>query len=336
MGVFSSIAASLFIAATMQGAADVNDIPAEPVRRRAPDFPAACTPAEGEAIEPQTVVVLFDVTKDGSPENVRVVETTDSCFDETAVAAVRGWKYKPRLVDGFVRPQEDLEASFTFVFKEPTQAEDFDARPLLRVPPRYPDQCQWRADGSESVFVEFDISVEGVPENIRTIESTNPCFNGAAKNAVKKWRYHPKTIAGKPAVRKGVVTQITFQLSEGAREPQWKYRRALKARLNRVRRSIRRGEDPQESLLKLKEIEDEFGDDFSKYEMMQFYYLRGVVRIAAGDYPGALDDMRVVQGTGMAGEDSERVEKTIAQLEAAIAAEGSGAGEEDAGAEQPQ
>jgi TonB family protein len=336
MGVFSSIAALLFIATTMQGAADVNDIPAEPVRRRAPDFPAACTPAEGEAIEPQTVVVLFDVTKDGSPENVRVVETTDSCFDETAVAAVRGWKYKPRLVDGFVRPQEDLEASFTFVFKEPTQAEDFDARPLLRVPPRYPDQCEGRVSASEYVVVEFDVSVEGIPENIRIIESTNSCFNRTAKNAVKKWRYHPKTIAGKPVARKDVVTQISFEMASSSRPPELNYRRALKKRLDRVRRSIRRGEDPQESLLKLKEIEDEFGDDFSKFEMMQFYYLRGVVRIAAGDYPGALDDMRVVQRTGLAGDASERVEKTIAQLEAAIAAEGSGAGEEDAGAEPSQ
>jgi TonB family protein len=321
MGVFSSIAASLFIATTMQGAADVNDIPAEPVRQRAPDYPAACIPAEGEAIEPQTVIVLFDVTKDGITENVRVMETSDSCFNETAIAAIRNRDYEPRRVNGSARPQEDLEVSFTFVFQERTKAEDFDARPLVRVPPKYPDRCQGRADAFEYVVVQFDISTEGIPENIRAIESSNICFNGDAKKSIEGWRYHPKTIGGKPVIRKGVVTTIKFRLSSEYRPPEHKYRNTLKRRLSSVRRSIRRGEDPQESLLELKEIEEEFGDDFSEVEIAQFYYLRAVVRIAAGDYAGALDDMRVVQSSGMAGDAAKTVDETIARLEAALAAE---------------
>ncbi len=336
MGVFSSILASLLVVTTAQGAAEVNETPAEPISRTAPDYPAACHPAEGEVVEPQTVVVLFDVTKDGITENVRVMEASDSCFNETAIAAIRNRDYEPRRVNGAARPQEDLEVSFTFIFQEGTKAEDFDARPLVRVPPKYPDRCQGYASEFEYVVVQFDISTEGIPENIRAIESSRKCFIKAAKKSIEGWRYHPKTIGGKPVIRKSVVTTIEFRLSSEYRPPEHKYRNTLKRRLSSVRRSIRRGEDPQESLLELKEIEEEFGDDFSEVEIAQFYYLRAVVRIAAGDYAGALDDMHVVQSSGMAGDAAKTVDETIARLEAALAAEESTVEQTGDEAEPPQ
>ena len=48
MGVFSSILASLYVAAAMQGAAKVNETPAVPFVRIPPPYPVACQPAEGE------------------------------------------------------------------------------------------------------------------------------------------------------------------------------------------------------------------------------------------------------------------------------------------------
>ena len=46
------------------------------------------------------VIVEFTVTRIGSVKDVVVLESTDSIFEESAVAAAYKYKYKPRVVDG--------------------------------------------------------------------------------------------------------------------------------------------------------------------------------------------------------------------------------------------
>lgn len=324
MRFFLSMIALVLAVAAAQAAEDVEDSPAEPLRRTPPDYPASCAPAPGEPAEPQSVTVMFGVTKDGLTENVRARESTDPCFEEAAVAAVRGWSYKPRRVNGAARPQEDLETTITFVLHEATEVEDFDAAPVLRVPPQYPDWCARRADEIESVFIEFDVTKDGTTENIRAVDSTNACFNQAAVSAVEKWRYRPKTVSGTPVERKGVQTQITFELNYGTPSPELRVRSAVRSRLLRVKKSLRRHEDPQKILAELAEIETQYGDSFSRAELAAFHRFRAAARIETGDYAGALDDLRVVRRIGMAGESTEAIDKTIAQLEAALAAPVSG------------
>ncbi len=324
MGIISTIASLGLIAAIASAAAPVpNETPAAPSHRIVPDYPASCRPATGEALEPQRVTVNFTVTRDGKTEKVRVVETTDDCFNETAVAAVRTWTYEPRRVGGVRRAQEDVEVTITFVFEEPTQTEDYDARPIFRVPPKYPRRCLRGADDNEHVLVEFDVTVDGSTENISTVDSSNNCFDRAAEEAVEDWRYKPRTVSGKPVVRKGVQTQITFQLSDRS---EIKFRRAVRNRLAKVQRIVQKEGRAGEALQMLDEIEAEYGDTFSSAELASFHRLRAVARIETGDYKGALDDLRIVQRAGMTGEAGEPIAKVIEQLEAVIAAqEGAGA-----------
>jgi len=332
---FLSMVALVLASAAAQAAEIAEESPAEPLRRTPPDYPAACTPPPGEPAEPQSVTVMFNVTKDGLTENVRARESTDPCFEEAAVAAVRTWAYKPRRVDGAARLQEDLETTITFILREPTEIQDFDAQPILRVPPQYPDRCQRKAKTRESVFVEFDVTKDGATENIRTVESTNSCFNEAAVSAVAKWRYRPKALSGVPVERKGVQTQISFELAEGTSSPELRFRNTVRSRLRHVQILLRRKGDPQEALAELAEIEAQYGDSFSQAELASFYQLRAAARIEAGDYAGALDDLRVVRRLGMAGEASEAVERTIMQLEAALAAPVSGGEPTPEADEQP-
>ena len=89
---------------------------------------------------------------------------------------------------------------------------DRDAQPLVRIPPQYPQRCMARAETSESVLVEFDVTPEGTVVNPRVLESTNSCLNSAAMRAVERWRYNPKIVDNVAEPRVGVRTTIEFQL----------------------------------------------------------------------------------------------------------------------------
>jgi TonB family protein len=68
----------------------------QPIVRHAPDYPpdALERGLEGH------VQVKFDVTAAGVVENVSVVESSDSQFEDSAVRAVSGWRYLPRIAAG--------------------------------------------------------------------------------------------------------------------------------------------------------------------------------------------------------------------------------------------
>ena len=89
-----------------------------------------------------------------------------------------------------------------------------DAQPLVRIPPQYPERCQTRAGSKETVFLQFDVTPDGTTTNIQVIDSTNSCFNSAASRSVERWKYQPKIVDNEPQWRRGVQTQITFELTE--------------------------------------------------------------------------------------------------------------------------
>lgn len=256
-------------------------------------------------------------------------ESTNPCFDEAAVAAVRSWRFEPARRGGNNVEQEDLETTFTFVINEEAKTVDFDARPITRYPPQYPQWCMDRARNKETVYVEFDVTEEGDTTNVTVVDSTNTCLNSSAVSAVKKWKYRPKTEGGKSVVRRGVQTEITYQLASGFDPPP--NRLVVGRRMNSIAARIRRGDDPQKILDELAEIEQKYGDDFSRTELKAFHQLRGSARLSAKDYRGALDDFRVVQRMGIAGETGEAITTTIEQLEAYIAAEDAAATAENGG-----
>jgi len=91
---------------------------------------------------------------------------------------------------------------------------DRDAQPLVRIPPQYPQRCMSRAAARESVVVEFDVTPEGTVVNTRVLESTNSCFNRAARRAVERWRYNPKIVDNVAQPRFGVRHLIEFALED--------------------------------------------------------------------------------------------------------------------------
>lgn len=68
----------------------------QPIVRKAPEYPPNALKQRLEG----HVQLKFDVTAAGTVENVTVVESSDALFEDSAVHAVSGWRYLPRIVAG--------------------------------------------------------------------------------------------------------------------------------------------------------------------------------------------------------------------------------------------
>ncbi|WDI32162.1 energy transducer TonB [Hyphococcus flavus] len=74
-----------------------------PIVRIPPKAPQDCWEKNDDYPEPGQDLfsaVIFDVTPDGTVDNIRVTETNDSCFADAVIEAVSKWRYQPRVVDG--------------------------------------------------------------------------------------------------------------------------------------------------------------------------------------------------------------------------------------------
>jgi TonB family protein len=319
--------------ALMSAPGDESDQLAAPKFRSAPIYPTACTPPPDAPIRKESVIIVYRVLKDGRTADIRVRESTNSCFNDAAVAAARTWSFEPARAGGKKVEQEDFETTVSFVFSEespaPAALVDFDARPIARTPPRYPERCMYSANAREVITLEFNVTAKGTTEDIRVVDSTNKCLNDAATLSVRRWKYAPKTIDGAPTMRPGVQTLITFELAgDGVGIMADRLRPPVLRALTKVSRDLEKDVEPQQILAGLSAVEKEYGGNFTRSELALFHQLRGAAKIKSQDYRGALDDLRIAYANGATGSDADGLRRLIEQLEAAVAAM-------DAGTPQP-
>jgi protein TonB len=93
-----------------------------------------------------------------------------------------------------------------------TGGADRDAVPLVRIEPDYPMQARQR--GQEGwVVLEFTISTAGTVKDVAVVASEpGTVFDRAAISAVRKWKYNPKIVGGKPVERPGVKIRLDFEM----------------------------------------------------------------------------------------------------------------------------
>jgi protein TonB len=84
--------------------------------------------------------------------------------------------------------------------------------PLVRIDPMYPMRALSR--GIEGwVLVEFTITSAGTVENPVVVDADPPSvFNREATKAIRRWKYKPKIVNGRPVAQPGVRTLITFEI----------------------------------------------------------------------------------------------------------------------------
>lgn len=95
-------------------------------------------------------------------------------------------------------------------------ARDGEATPIVRIEPKYPIQAA--RDGKEGwVRLSFSINKIGGVEDVKVTEAQpKRVFDKEAKRALKKWKYKPKVVDGKPQRQVGLTVQLDFKMNGGS------------------------------------------------------------------------------------------------------------------------
>ena len=82
----------------------------------------------------------------------------------------------------------------------PAQSLPVTVEPLLveAVDPVYPRRCETDAAATETVEIAFNVTAAGLVSGERVASTTNPCFNEAALNTARLWRFSPQTVNAQP------------------------------------------------------------------------------------------------------------------------------------------
>jgi len=90
-----------------------------------------------------------------------------------------------------------------------------DAELVKEVAPDYPDNAREnRVEGR--IIIEYTISEEGHPVDVRIVESTPPgVFDAVAINAIHQWRYIPARRAGRATEIEEAEAVFEFRMTDG-------------------------------------------------------------------------------------------------------------------------
>ena len=88
-----------------------------------------------------------------------------------------------------------------------------DVAPIVRIPPRMP-QSFLNRDNSGHCAVKFDVDTSGKVVNATTEYCTHADLKEASLTSIQPWKYSPKTVDGKPVLRQGLQTRISFNLQD--------------------------------------------------------------------------------------------------------------------------
>ncbi|MBY0421001.1 MAG: TonB family protein [Parvularculaceae bacterium] len=86
-------------------------VEARPLERIDPVYPQRCEPSANPR---ETVEVAFNVSGRGVVSGARVASSSNACFNDAALNAIRRWTFEPRQVESKARPAYDLRYTFRF------------------------------------------------------------------------------------------------------------------------------------------------------------------------------------------------------------------------------
>ena len=117
-------------------------------------------------------------------------------------------KANTQIMNGLVQADEIVAIAPT---PPPSVARQSDLIPLVRIEPRYPSRAARR--GIEGwVKLAFTITEDGTVEDVKIVEAEpSRIFDRAASLAVRKWRFRPRIVDGKPVARSAMQV-LRFQL----------------------------------------------------------------------------------------------------------------------------
>lgn len=169
--------------------------------------------------EPKPADQDFSAPEAQPPEPVdeEASEAVDEvAFDEPSMPAFSGFDLgggTGDLVIGMGPGADDLKGVAAEAAREVFEASEIDERPQVvnQLPPLYPDALR-RLGVEGRVVVAFVVDERGHVLNPSIESSTDPRFDSACVDAVRKWRFKPGVKGGRP-VRTQVRVPFPFRLS---------------------------------------------------------------------------------------------------------------------------
>jgi TonB family protein len=182
---------------------------AAPIDRPPPDYPDAAGTAEGY------VKLHFTIAKDGHVIDASVLESNPpGLFDTAAVAGLKQWSYRPRLIDG--RPADQPDNVIMVRFKPPADTGPVWLNPE---PPMYPREA-FAAKIEGRVKVGFDITDTGITTNVHVLDTTAPgVFDAVAIESVDQRIYQTAIVDGHNQGVTGQTAMLVYKLAEARVRP---------------------------------------------------------------------------------------------------------------------
>ena len=159
---------------------------------------------------------------------VDIMELPDETKPEVFVRKVFQPPEPPPVMEVSRAISEPNDATTEFSYTAPTiainntimdgarlnQQPDSDARPIVRVNPKYPIGAL--RDGIQGwVRLAFDISEIGEVINVKVIDSQpKRVFDKAARQALRKWKYRAKSVDGTQIQQQNFTVQLDFNMEQ--------------------------------------------------------------------------------------------------------------------------
>jgi TonB family protein len=172
-------------------------------------------PAEARRARIAGMVILeMVINEEGEVENARVLKPLPFGLDQTALDAVRQWKFEPGMIEG-----KPVKVLFNITINFRPSEESADAQRLTVAPmkiagpePIYPAEAR-AARTAGIVVLEVSINEEGAVTEVTVGKSLTSALDAAAVAAVRQWVFSPGQRDGKAVASKQAVT-IPFALDE--------------------------------------------------------------------------------------------------------------------------
>ncbi len=296
---------------------DIPSDPAIPLSAPLPSLPEACAGQPTVSGDGLRFITLFgSIDWEGRATQAQVQEPSDSCLKEAAIETVRQWRFEavdPKTEDYW---RLGFETTLIYPANDAPRFEMSANDAIKRYPPRYPERCFSKARSVEVVSVTFDVTEDGVTENIESVFSTFPCLTSAAETSIEKWSYARRLINGRSYPRKQVHTEVSFQLADNLTETN---RRNIANAFVSVGIALDRKLDARIALEKIAAIEKRFESRLTESERAALLRYRGAAKIDALEYSSALEDLRAALELEKNKTTAKGIENVISQLETALA-----------------
>ncbi|GJL95418.1 MAG: hypothetical protein DHS20C05_18230 [Hyphococcus sp.] len=299
--------------------------PRRPISIGQPTFPRKC--AKGRTGSFEAYVVLdFDIVEDGRVKNISVVEATEDCFIEAAIAQVSNWKFKPPLINGepgiVFNEQQRVKYVHSGVDANNTMYSPITPGNSSLVfksqkPPSFPEECIKGRTKSFNAYVDlvFDVTAKGKVENVQLLETDDECFVNSAITAISGWKYKESLVNGKRDISRGEKIRVKFRFPGSPEEI-----KILDVKTaNRLQPILEKviSEDYVGALADLDKFLAEERDSLKSYDLATVLEFRGGVKMQMGDFDGAIADFEDALATsGFSDERAERLEAFILEIKA--------------------